>query len=97
MMRKDGNSAAGLMSGQEWNERSSTKTLGWRPSCSCIGAADMVPRPGRVLDPFCGSSRTGVEALRLGLDFTGIDLSPEYCELSRKLLMAENPLFSGLT
>lgn len=33
-------------------------------------------RPLRVLDPFMGGGTTVVEALRLGLDVTGIDLNP---------------------
>lgn len=36
-----------------------------------------------VLDPFCGSGATGVAALGRGMNFTGIDSSPEYCEVAR--------------
>lgn len=71
-----------------------TKTIDWRPTCPCPEAAD--PRPGRVLDPFCGSARTGLEALRLGLDFTGVELNPDYVSLATRLLRAESPLFAGL-
>ena len=39
-----------------------------------------------VLDPFCGSGTTGVEALRYGRRFIGIDVSQEYLEISRKRL-----------
>lgn len=39
-----------------------------------------------VLDPFCGSGTTGVEALRNGRKFIGIDVSEEYLEISRKRL-----------
>ena len=39
-----------------------------------------------ILDPFCGSGTTGVEAVRLGRKFIGIDVSKEYLEISRKRL-----------
>jgi DNA modification methylase len=34
-------------------------------------------RPGRVLDPFSGTGTTGVAAAEAGLDYVGIDLSPD--------------------
>ena len=37
-----------------------------------------------VLDPFNGSGTTGREAVLLGRNYYGIDISEEYCELSRK-------------
>ncbi len=73
---------------------STSKTLDWRPSCACIGGDTFTPRPALVLDPFCGSGRTGINARRLGLDFTGIELSPEYAELARRLLLDDSPLFN---
>ena len=39
-----------------------------------------------ILDPFCGSGTTGVEAVRFGRKFIGIDISEEYLEISRKRL-----------
>lgn len=71
-----------------------SKTIGWRPSCTC---PEQEPHPGLVLDPFAGSCRTGIEAARLGLDFIGIDLNPEYCSMGRKLLYEASPLFCGLS
>jgi hypothetical protein len=68
------------------------KTLGWRPSCACVTA--LPPRPPLVLDPFAGSGRTGLTAQRLGMDFVGIELNPDYADMSRRLLYADNPLFS---
>jgi site-specific DNA-methyltransferase (adenine-specific) len=38
------------------------------------------------LDPFCGSGTTGVEAVRLGRQFIGIDVSEEYLQISKKRL-----------
>lgn len=42
-----------------------------------------------VLDPFCGSGTTGVEALRNGCNFIGIDNVEEYLELTQKRLDKE--------
>jgi len=39
-----------------------------------------------VLDPFCGSSTTGVAAVRLGRKYIGIDLEEQYLKLSIKRL-----------
>ncbi len=44
-----------------------------------------------ILDPFCGSGTTGVEAVRLGRNFIGMDINEEYLEISRRRLeKAEN-------
>lgn len=42
-----------------------------------------------VLDPFCGSGTTGVEALRNGCNFIGIDNVEEYLLLTQKRLDKE--------
>ncbi len=39
-----------------------------------------------VLDPFCGSSTTGVASLMLNRNYVGIDLEKEYLDLSKKRL-----------
>ncbi len=39
-----------------------------------------------VLDPFCGSSTTGVAAVLLNRKYVGIDLESEYLQLSKKRL-----------
>ena len=39
-----------------------------------------------ILDPFCGSGTTGVEAVRFGRKFIGIDICEEYLKISKKRL-----------
>ena len=39
-----------------------------------------------VLDTFMGSGTTAVAAKKLGRDFIGIEIAPEYCEMSRERL-----------
>src|SRR5690606_32531163 len=75
-----GNHCANTVAGVE------SVTLGWQPTCECD--ADVVPC--RVLDPFNGAATTAIAARRLGLDYTGIELNPEYIELSHKRLRKES-------
>jgi 16S rRNA G966 N2-methylase RsmD len=42
-----------------------------------------------VLDPFAGSGTTILAAKQMGRNATGIEISPEYCEIARKRLHAE--------
>ena len=44
----------------------------------------VTPKGGHVLDPFNGSGSTGMAAVSNGYQYTGIDLDPNYCEISRK-------------
>lgn len=37
-----------------------------------------------VIDPFCGTGTTGVACALRGVEFIGIELNPEYAEISRK-------------
>lgn len=39
-----------------------------------------------ILDPFCGSGTTGVEALRFGRKFIGIDNTEEYLQITKRRL-----------
>ena len=40
------------------------------------------PEGGTVLDPFTGSGTTGVVAKKLGRDFVGIEINPEYHKMA---------------
>lgn len=61
----------------------SSSTLGWTPTCSC-GNEDR--SPCIVLDPFNGAATTGLVALQHGRRYIGIELNPEYVEISRTRL-----------
>ena len=37
-----------------------------------------------ILDPFMGSGTTGVAAVQLGRNFTGIEIDPKYFEIAKK-------------
>lgn len=45
--------------------------------------------PGVVLDPFMGSGTTAIAAERLGRDWMGIELNPQYAQLARERIEAE--------
>ena len=44
------------------------------------------PEGTTVLDPFAGSSSTGVAAIQVGRGFIGIEMNEEYFEISKKRL-----------
>jgi modification methylase len=43
-----------------------------------------------VLDPFMGSGTTAVSAKKLGRDFVGIEISPEYVEMANDRISSQN-------
>ena len=45
-----------------------------------------------VLDPFCGSSTTGVACKILNRNYIGIDIQPEFIALSKERLSHANEL-----
>lgn len=62
-------------------------TIGWKPTCKHTLHAVV---PCIVLDPFAGSGTTGVVAQRLGRDFLGIELNPEYAAMAeRRIAVSE--------
>lgn len=58
----------------------------------CIKAGSRVG--DTVLDPFTGSGTTGAVAIRLGRQFVGIELNPEYAKLARARIGGAAPLFA---
>ena len=47
------------------------------------------PVGGVVLDPFCGSGTTGIVSVRNERNFIGIELNPEYAEMSTRRIEKE--------
>lgn len=47
------------------------------------------PPGGIVLDPFCGVGKTAIAAIRTGRRYIGIDISPEYCDITRERIRIE--------
>ena len=78
-----------------WNISSPTKrekTFGKHPTQKPVELLERIilasSNPNDIiLDPFAGSSTTGVAALNTERQFIGIELSPEYAELSVKRLI----------
>lgn len=49
------------------------------------------PAGGVVLDPFMGSGTTGVVAKRLGRDFVGVEINPEYVKMAAARIAEVKP------
>lgn len=62
-------------------------TLGWQPTCSHTEQ----PIPAIVLDPFMGSGTTASVAKRLGRNFLGFELNPDYIKLTWKRINNTQP------
>jgi DNA modification methylase len=58
----------------------------------CIKAGS--PVGGLVLDPFSGSGTTGVVALKQGRSYVGMELNPEYVQMSMRRLADVAPLLA---
>ena len=63
-----------------WYEATPKKFVGWQPDCAC----GLDPIASVVLDPFSGAGTTGVVAVQHGRRYIGIELNPDYLEMSRK-------------
>ena len=62
-----------------------SRTVDWKPSCDCNTGTI----PATVLDPFSGAGTTCLAATRLGRRSIGLELSAEYCRLSRERIESE--------
>ena len=74
-----------------------SRTLSWLPTCTC---PPHEPVPGLALDPFAGSGRTLIAALKLGHRALGIELHPGYVAMARRMVENherenETPLLEG--
>jgi len=80
--------------GRIWTQiapRKGEKTFGNHPTQKPVALLERVirastPEGARVLDPFNGSGTTGVAAVRLGRSYVGVDIDPNYLELTEKRL-----------
>jgi DNA modification methylase len=68
-------------------------TTGWRPTCT----HNHEPAPCIVLDPFSGAGTTGLVAEKLGRNFVGIELNPEYAKMAEKRINNVQPLLFAVT
>lgn len=88
-------SGKGLAVENGWGETprgtTESETTGWRPTCTCAAGA---PVPAVVLDCFAGSGTTGLAASRLGRDFIGIDVQPDYAAMAARRITNDAPLFA---
>lgn len=65
-----------------------TPWQGHRKTIAAACACASTWQPGVVLDPFMGAGTTAVEAERLGRDWIGIELNPDYAALARERIHA---------
>lgn len=72
----------GTIVGNRDPERHITRveTVGWEPSCVC--GAEV--RPATVLDPYNGAGTTGLAGMKLGRDYIGLELNPDYIAMTEK-------------
>jgi DNA modification methylase len=57
-----------------------TITVDWKPTCTC----NLDPVPATVIDPFSGSSATGVACKLHNRTYIGIELNPNYVKLGEQ-------------
>jgi hypothetical protein len=67
-----------------------SRTVGWKPTCE----HDDDSGQSVVLDPFSGSGTTGIVALRHDRSYIGLELNPEYAEMSRNRIRDDAPLLN---
>lgn len=83
---------AGLFSGSVWNIPNNDRSGHPAPFPMAL-AAECIARSTKandiVLDPFCGSGTVGEAAKRMQRGFIGIDIKPEYIDMTNKRLAQE--------
>ena len=63
---------------------------GWRAGCGCAAGTSAAV----VLDPFAVAGTVGLVAERLGRDFIGIELNPDYVAMARRRIEDDAPLLA---
>lgn len=72
------------------------QSIGWQPACTCSLKREGVDSvPCTVLDPFNGSATTGVVSLKNGRHYIGLELNPDYIQLSHSRIEDQCPLGLG--
>lgn len=66
------------------------RMAGWRAGCGCAAGTSAAV----VLDPFAGAGTVGLVAERLGRDFIGIELNPDYVAMARRRIEDDAPLLA---
>jgi len=61
-------------------------TLGWRATCKCNAGE---PVPAVVFDPFSGSGTVAAVAAKLGRNYLGIEINPDYIKDQSDYRVAE--------
>lgn len=69
-------------------EPPSARTTGWRPTCD----HNQEPIPCTVLDPYCGTGRTGAVAVAHGRRFIGLELYENYADYARQYIANPDPM-----
>lgn len=54
-----------------------------KPDAVMDGLLSVLPKGSRVLDPFAGSGSTGRACVAAGIDFVGIEMDEQFCQLAR--------------
>ena len=78
---------------QEWLDTNPPTATVWVKTCECE-TNEVVP--ALVLDPFTGSGTVAVVANRLGRNFVGTELNPEYAEIARERITNAIGLLGGV-
>jgi DNA modification methylase len=77
--------------GNSYNEKVSSKTVGWEKTCKCETNETVKPI---VYDPFMGSGTTAEAATFCGCDYSGSELNPNYITIKNKRLHKKLGLFN---
>lgn len=65
--------------------------MGW-----CIERLKL-PKGSTVCDPYMGSGSTGIAALRLGMNFLGIERDPKHFAIAEKRIRNDAPMFNNVS